>query len=300
MNKDKKLLHAWKNGNAFIEIFEDGTRIIEYPDSLKLDFPLNIDIRVSTQCAFGLNLKTNKSICSFCHESATTEGKEADYSVLKEKLKGLPPGVELAVGVNQFSPGLFDFLDFAKTNQWIVNITVNQGLVFRDTPYLKKCIQDKLVHGIGVSFRSGMKYIPQFLLEYEHTVVHVIAGIDSIEEVQELSAQGVKKLLILGEKDFGFNQGKVDLKAFKHVQWYRQLPLLFSKFDVVSFDNLALEQLNVKRFVLNWQEMYQGEHSFYINAVEGYFAPSSRSSLKTNWLDIQLKDYFKSIDKEFD
>lgn len=299
MGPNSKLLHQWSNGNSVVSIFEDGTRIVESSQEvLKLEIPLNIDIRVSTQCAFGLNEKTGKAVCSFCHESATTEGQEADFNKLKEILKDLPAGIELAVGVNQFSENLFDFFSFAKSKGWIVNITVNQGLVFRDRSALKKCIENKLVYGIGISYRQSMKHIPSFLMEYEHSVVHVIAGIDDIEDVKKLSQTGVKKLLILGEKDFGFNQGQVNLKSEKHVQWYRQLPLLFSKFEVVSFDNLALEQLNVKRFVLNWQEMYQGEHSFYINAVQGYFAPSSRSPLKTSWLEVGIKDYFKNLEDQ--
>ena len=51
----------YKNGNASVEILENGTRIVEYEDSLNLDYPLNIDIRVSTQCSFGYNPKTKKA-----------------------------------------------------------------------------------------------------------------------------------------------------------------------------------------------------------------------------------------------
>lgn len=76
----------YNNGNAVITIESDGSRVIEYENILSLDYPLNIDIRVSTQCAFGLNPKTGKSFCSFCHESATTDGVECNYDLLKVKL----------------------------------------------------------------------------------------------------------------------------------------------------------------------------------------------------------------------
>jgi hypothetical protein len=64
----------------------------------------------------------------------------------------------------------------------------------------------------------------------------------------------------------------------------------------VSFDNLALEQLNIKRFFTNnnWEVFNQGEHSFYIDSVNGYFAPSSRSDDKTNWNTTTIKNYFKT------
>jgi hypothetical protein len=70
---------------------------------------------------------------------------------------------------------------------------------------------------------------------------------------------------------------------------------LFNKFDVVSFDNLALEQLKINRFFTdeNWSIFNNGEHSFYINAVDGYFSPSSRNPDKTDWNDITIKEYFK-------
>jgi hypothetical protein len=68
---------------------------------------------------------------------------------------------------------------------------------------------------------------------------------------------------------------------------------------VTSFDNLGLEQLRIKRFFNNemWDEFNQGEHSFYINAVDNYFAPSSRSNEKTNWNEVSIEDYFKQINK---
>lgn len=298
-NKNVPLLAEWLNGNATVSLYENGTRIIDYPDEegLILSYPLNLDIRVSSQCAFGLNEKTGKSICTFCHESATTKGKEADYAKLKSILAPLPEGIELAIGVNQFTADFFDFLEYCKSKKWTVNATVNQGLIFRDKHHIAKCLDSKLIHGLGISYRAGMKYIPKQFVRYDNTVVHVIAGIDDISQVKDLANLGVRKILILGEKDFGFNKGNVDLNSTNHIRWYRQLHELFKIFEVVSFDNLALEQLNVRRFVRNWSQMYQGEHSFYINAVDGYFSPSSRSPERLNWTECSITDYFKQIDK---
>lgn len=111
--------------------------------------------------------------------------------------------------------------------------------------------------------------------------------------------RGVKKVLVLGEKNFGFNEGKVDLTTQSHKEWYWNVRKLFDTFNVVSFDNLALEQLNIKRFFPadKYEEFNQGEHSFYINAVDGYFAPSSRSSDKTDWNETTIQNYFKQLDK---
>ena len=65
----------------------------------------------------------------------------------------------------------------------------------------------------------------------------------------------------------------------------------------MSFDNLALSQLNIKRFFLdvNWEIFNQGEHSFYIDSVNGFYHPSSRNNEKIDWNNISIKDYFSTL-----
>lgn len=292
-------MNKYINGNSIVELFEDGTRVIQFEDQLQLDYPLNIDIRVSSKCAFGYNPKTGKAFCDFCHESARTDGNECDYEKLKEKLIGLPRGIELAIGANNITLNLVGFISWCKLNGYIVNLTVNQGHVRRDSSYLYTLIDRQLIKGLGVSHRSSLKWdIPDFILNYKNTVFHVIAGIDSIDDVLSLKDKGVKKVLVLGEKNFGFNEGKVDLTTRNHREWYWWVGKMFDTFDVTSFDNLALEQLNMKRFFSdeNWEIFNQGEHSFYLNAVEQYFAPSSRSNVKTDWNMYSLKEYFHNLE----
>lgn len=292
-------MYKYQNGNADIEIYSDGTRVIRYEDSLKLDYPLNIDIRVSTQCSFGQREDGSPGVCTFCHESAKVNGSECDYYQLKKKLKGLPQGIELAIGCNNLTVDLRNFIRWCSSRDYICNLTVNQGHINKYSADLLNLIDQGHVKGLGVSYRRFLTWkIPQEILDYNNTVFHVIAGIDEIEDVKKLADLGVKKILILGEKDFGFNKGKVDLNTEKHQHWRWYLRSLFDIFDVVSFDNLALEQLKPERFLSksNYDTFNQGENSFYINAVDQYFAPSSRSDDKTSW-NISIKDYFKSLDK---
>lgn len=289
---------TWNNGNAVVTINETtGTRTIECNDEcLKLEFPFNIDIRVSTQCSFGFNPKTEKAICDFCHESAVVSGVEADYELLWDKIKHLPAGIELAIGCNQFSNDLISLFARCKPKGFIVNITVNQGHLKRDAETIKMLINSDLIKGLGISFRERLKLeIPEFINQYPHTVWHVINGLDNLDSVIALKTHGVKKILILGEKDFGFNTGKVQIKSYNHIKWYREFYKLFELFDVVSFDNLGVQQLCVKRFVKNWDEVYQFEHSCYINAAERYFAPSSRSNIKVDWNSMTLQQFFQSL-----
>ena len=290
------MLVNYKNGNADITLYPDGTRIIEFDGDLNLDMPLNLDIKVSSQCSLGLNPKTGKAFCSFCHESNTTDGKECDYNALQAKLIGLPKGIELAIGCNKLTNGLKRFIVWCDTQGFIVNLTVNQGHVKRDFFGLYELIENGLIKGLGVSYRGGLNFdVPKEILDYENTVFHVIAGIDTFDEVVALRDKGVRKLLVLGEKNFGFNEGNVDLSSRKHREWFWWVHKTFSIFDVVSFDNLALEQLKLKRFFTqeNWDVFNQMEHSFYLNAVDQTMSPSSRSPHKTAWEEIGLGDYYK-------
>jgi hypothetical protein len=265
-----------------------------------LDYPLNVDIRVSTKCAFGAKADGTPGFCGFCHESAKQNGSECDYEQLKSKISDLPRGVELAIGANELTYGLFMFIKWCEANGYIPNLTINQGHIRRDIDRLLILIKANYIKGLGISYRGGLKWdIPQEILDYPNTVFHVIAGIDTFAEVEALAAKGVKKILILGEKDFGFNKGNVNLDSRNHKEWFWWVHKLFSHFDAVSFDNLALVQLRIQRFFTsqNWAVFNQGEHSFYINAVDGYYAPSSRSNEKTDWNKKNIFEYFKSLKK---
>lgn len=290
----------YTNGNASVWLdLRDGTRIIEYPDNepLTLQTPLNIDIRVSTQCPYGYNVETQKSTCAFCHESALVSGVECHYGILQQVLMDakLPRGTEIALGVNQITDDLMQFVK----NLWklglVVNITMNERYILQygDTR-LKEMMP--YVYGLGISYRSlqGCLSLPDWIAEYPHTVIHVINGIDDFDDVKELSVK-YRKLLILGEKDFGFNRGKVNLDTPQHKQWKSNVMQLTKIFDIVSFDNLGLQQLEIRGKITDeeYKSFYQGEHSMYINAVEQYFAPSSRTRNNIKRFDeTDLRSYF--------
>lgn len=289
--------YHYSNGNALVSISSDGTRQVYSDGDLKLEYPLNIDVRLSRRCSYGMN-PNGKSVCSFCHESATTDGKDATISDIRTALDyfdALPKGTEIAVGINQFTDAVHYFLNSCNKSEFIVNATVNQGHIKKNFQTIISHISAGTITGLGISYRKHSSDIPNELLKYKNTVVHVIAGIDSIDEVKILAEKGIKKILVLGEKNFGFNFGKVKLVSQAHRQWYRQIHELFKLFEVVSFDNLALEQLNVKRFIKDWETMYQHEFSFYVNIVDGTFSPSSRSSDIVPFMDI--KNYFSKLVK---
>jgi len=278
----------YKNGDMSVSIdLATGTRLIE-TDVVngKPEFPYNVDIRTSTECSFGEGANS-KVACSFCHESAKVNGSECDYNELLDILVQLPKGSEVAVGVNRLTSPMVEFLVGLKVLGFIASVTVNQGHLWRDN--WKDNLE--LVYGFGVSYRKWVKPIPTEILQHNNTVIHVIAGIDDVDDVLQIPA---KKVLVLGEKDFGFNLGKVNTKSDLHKSWYRKLYKLFDKFEVVSFDNLALEQLNVKRFYKDsvWKTLYQGEKSLYIDGPARVFRRSSRGGPEESFDRTTIKEFF--------
>lgn len=297
-----EILHQYKNGSAEVTLHDDGTRIIQFEDELKLDYPLNVDIRVSNRCPFGLNPKTGKSSCEFCHESATTNGEECNYEELKHTVDELPKGTEFAIGCNEFTDDLHDFLVWCSDNGYVCNLTINQMSFAQKSladDVLLPLLNDGIIHGLGVSYRKDRPmYVPDSIIEHDNTVLHVIAGIDDVDDV---ISTPFKKVLVLGYKKFGFGVNYHSPEVDKNIkEWFWFVRKLIDAKEVVSFDNLALEQLTIRRFFSKekWDEFNQGEHSMYINAVSKYFAPSSRSSQTISWNNLLITEYFKYIENE--
>lgn len=81
-------LYDYINGDVSVTIYSDGTKIRRIKQiPYKLEHPESIDCKITNWCDAG---------CSYCHEMSTTSGKHGDLELLKEKLKNLPAGVELA------------------------------------------------------------------------------------------------------------------------------------------------------------------------------------------------------------
>ena len=295
------MLIEYKNGNATVSLYEDGTRVVQTDDDyLQLDQPLNIDIRLLNRCSNGYNPITGRAICAYCHEYATTNGNECDYELLKTKLEHLHSGIELALGGNDMTCGLIEFIQWGNSKGFIMNMTVNQLHLIPFGPTLKELMEGGLIKGLGISYRKGFNIkIDPFFINYPNSVLHHIVGIDTVEEVlntpfNKVLILGYKKEVGLGESYYSNYSQQIEEGIRK---WQMYLPKLFGK-KLISFDNLAIEQLQVDRFFTpeDWNTFYQQEHSMYINAVDAYYAPSSRAKQGLiNWDDMDLKTYYQSL-----
>ena len=282
------LIGSYKNGNYNVHIFEDGTKVRENKlDFFKPEFPESFDLKITNKCDRG---------CLYCHENSIVNGKHGDILNLPF-IDSMHPYTEIAIGGGNplEHPDLYKFLELCKEKQFIPSMTVNQFHFMKYKEYLKALCDEKLIYGLGISLTNvHERDFIKSVKEFPNAVIHVINGIVSIDELEHLSKNNLK-ILILGYKMFRrgesyykhFNTDTIDNDINKKkVELYVKLPEIIHEgwFRVVSFDNLAITQLNPERSLEKdeWNEFYLGDDGFatmYIDAVEGKFARSSTSPL---------------------
>lgn len=296
-----KLLNAYKDGNATISIFDDGTRIIDIPDEEKpnLEFPLSMDFKITNWC---------DQMCPMCHEMSNPEGKHGDVMNLKF-IDSLRPGTEMAIGGGKVTshPQLKEFLQKLKSKGVLPSITVHQNEFVDKVNLINELIDEDLIYGLGVSFLKPYDMMWKAVAENDNAVVHLIAGIHG-KDVFDYLAQFNCKILILGYKNWGrganlLQNDKLSQDIQDKIDWLKNnLSKYMSKFKVVSFDNLAIKQLDVKNKLTNeqWDEFYQGDDgtmTMYIDGVKQQFAMTSTSPKRYDLLD-NIDDMFKIIKEE--
>lgn len=294
-----KLLNSYKNGNVNVSIYEDGTRVLENDlDNFEFDFPLSMDVKITNKCPMG---------CAMCHEQSTPNGKEGD--ILNAKfVDTLHSGTEMAIGGGAVTshPDLVAFLTKLKEKGIIPSITVHQNEYENNKELIKFLIDNELIYGLGVSFHHKDDELWEEILEYPNAVVHLIIGIHDKQVFDYLSEFNCK-ILLLGYKNFG--RGKIYYETFdtvidNNIQYLRDnLATYASKFKVVSFDNLSIQQLNVRNLLTTkeWDSFYQGDDgtaTMYIDLVNEEFAKTSTSTKRYKLQD-DIESMFDIIKEEY-
>ena len=278
---ENNMLGRYKNGNYTVTILKDGTKIRETEEDYFIpSFSENTDCKLTDKCSVG---------CPFCYEGCTSSGKHSEIDFNSPWLNSLHPFTELALNGNDLDhPQLEELLVFLKGKSIITNLTVNEKQLIKGVEQLKEWQRNDMVYGIGVSFSTGdFKTHQEAILATEgldNVVFHTIAGVTTRGEYEMLSAIHAK-VLILGYKELGRGisykeKNDVDNKI-KELK--RSLNSLIEKCFVVSFDNLAIEQLGVKELLSEseWNEFYMGDDgqfTFYIDMVKNEYAKNSLST----------------------
>lgn len=295
-----KILGSYKNNDYTCTMFSDGTKIRwNDKDSFNPIKPESIDLKITNMC----NME-----CGMCHENSTPDGKHGDILNLPF-IETMFPYSEVAIGGGNplTHPDLIEFLEGLKERKILASMTVNQVHFMHNIDLLKELTDKKLIYGLGISYIGGRhENCINAIKQFPNAVVHVINGIVHMDSLEALAHNDLK-ILVLGYKEFRRGKALYDecgsqinyLKA----QFYDLLPKIVDDgwFKCISFDNLAIKQLEPKRLMSekDYKEFYMGDDgkfSLYVDSVKREFAKSSVSVERFPITD-DIADMFKKVNE---
>jgi len=269
-----KLIGQYLNGNNTVLIFDNGTKIRTCKDEVSYtDFPETIDLKITNRCNYG---------CPFCHENSTPDGEIANIHTVYNIIRGMHTGTEIALGGGSLTTVGEKYLEKILICCYQKGIIVNATFKLEEIPIVKKWNGVyRNLYGIGVSFIDTPENRTKLLENYDkRMVIHVINGIVT-EETLNWLAENNFKVLVLGYKNFrrGVNYLSEDVYR-KMASLSQNIDKYFTSMNVISFDNLALEQLKIKEKLSKekWEQSYMGDEgsiSMFIDAVNNVCGKNS-------------------------
>ena len=271
----------YKNGNYNVTILKDGTKIrTTKEDDFIPSRPETLDINISNYC---------ENNCEYCYLDATTKGKHGNLN--HNFLNTIPEFTEVAINYAKH-PGLFEFLKRMKKQNVIVNITINEIDLIKDWKDILYYQQNELVYGIGVSVCIKDENTKWIVQNFDNVVAHTIFGITTLEDYYWIS-ESFDKVLVLGYKRKGRGRNIIPGNVFG-------IEEIYDLFKIVSFDNLGIEQTNIKDKVSEqeWEQSFMGEEgtaSFFIDTVEEKFYKSSLEEDGEDINNLSVIEIFNNI-----
>ena len=283
------ILGTYTNGNYRVKIYDDGTKIRTTDfDHFSPSFAESMDMKVTDKC---------DGKCSFCYANAYTTGRSVDMSdeQVLNFIDAIHPYTEVAINLNDMTWNeLPVFLKRLSDHKVIVNGTINiRHLTPKNMALLETWQNNGMLKGIGISIltRQDLEVVPEVTRSLDNTVFHVVCGLieeDFVDAIIRDERFRNMKLLILGYKAldgkgynfFESNKRKIldNTETLRH-----NLVKLMDSVDVISFDNLAIDQLDIRSIVdrKEWNRSYmgdEGEFTYYVDMVNKKFATSSTAS----------------------
>lgn len=297
-------MFSYKNGTYSVMLLDDGTKIRYSKSNIyKPSRVESMDIKITNRCDMG---------CPMCHENSVYNGKHGEI-LINSIIDSIPPYTELAVGGgNPLShPDLTDFLIRCKNKNLIVNITINKKHFMDDFDFVNYLYYNKLIHGIGISVFDITDDEIKFIKRVDG-VCHVIIGVTPISVMEKLANNNIK-VLVLGYKNFRRgtnyycqNQDRINI-SMKIWSDFVSDAIKEHYYSVISFDNLAIKQLNLKSVLTadEWDSFFMGDDgidgefssaSMYIDLVENKFALNSCAPIHKRY---NCKDFNNDVNKMF-
>lgn len=275
------ILHSYTNGNCEVTLHADGSKVREWPDgeTPKPESPESIDLKITNQCDVG---------CAWCHEASVKDGLHGSLARVMKAVEGLPPGVEIAIGGGDplSHPLLVELLRGMQDRGLVANMTLRADMRFAITnkaTMIASLQAAGLLRGIGLSGVDACLFAMNNDALPSNTVCHAVAGIDDPLATSFLRSRGLN-VLILGYKKYGRGAEFWGAKIEANLSRWRFFTqsLLNQTGGVLSFDNLALEQLDIRRRIPEdvWAKHYMGDDgafTMYFDAVKNQYAASSTS-----------------------
>lgn len=303
----------YKNGNYDVYIdLDTGTKIRKNDlDFFEANTVESMDIKITNCCNMG---------CCACHEGSTPDGKHGDI-LSPSFLDNLHPYTELAIGGGNplEHPDIDEFLKKCKEKEFICNITVNQTHFIENYDRIKNWVDNRFIYGVGVSFNKPSNKLIELLQTIPNSVLHVIVGLIELDDLNFMANNNLK-ILILGYKQVRrgkdlynniFMRNTIDYRI-DVLKNYIKYIIKDKWFNVVSFDNLAIKQLDIKNILSEdqWNEFYMGDDgqdgeqtsaSMFVDMVERKFARNSCAPENERYdlLDTAENMYQKLVSGEY-
>lgn len=286
------IIGQYTNGNYEVTLYDNGTKVRENDlDNLTPSFPECVDISVSEYC---------ENDCSFCYLGCSRDGEHGKIMNM-EFIKSLHPYTEVAFNINsQPHPQLVSWLEALRFHSIIANATVAQSDFMKDPAFYQWMMECGLIHGLGISLTDSADEVFLSIIQaMPNVVIHIIAGLVRPKDLERLADKNLK-ILILGFKNKGRGEKIWSSQILSNIELLKDILMpLLKRYNVISFDNLALKQLNVQSMLPPpiWESIYMGDdgdYTMYVDLVNQKFGPSSTSAQRWDLLP-SIDDMFKQV-----
>lgn len=292
----------YRNGNVDVKIDDDGTRSLTCYDVPSFEFPIHIDISLTANC----NCR-----CPHCHTGAFSYGSHGSIDELYEILDELPGGIELSLicgDILSLGEDLTEFLEWCKDKEFLPSVHISFASYITNKHLVHYYIDHRLIYGIriGMPEKLPAEYAEQLkdIKSYPHMAINTIAGIHSMQLLENLLDSGFKKIVLQGfrvteySKDYleanqvKFDKNLLDLK--------RHLYKLLCK-GVILLDDSASRILQVERFfteegLRKLMGVVTTVPSVFIDLVNRLFWPDNlKTGQEKSLEEISLINYFQTI-----
>lgn len=293
----RTVIGVYTNGNYNVAMLSDGTKIRSCKEDKMIPaFPESMDVKITNKCDRN---------CPYCHENSKPDGKHGNI-IDVTFINSLHPYTELAIGGGNplDHPQLEDFLVYCKDRKLIVNMTVNQVHFEKEFERIKNLVSNKLIYGLGVSLVNPTSEFINMIREIPNAVIHIINGIVDRDTLRPLYDKGLK-ILILGYKEFRrgntYHNGDAGTLIDVRKNWmHDNISDIINHFDTVSFDNLAIKQLEIKNIMSpqDFNHFYMGDDgqfTMYVDTVKQEYAVSSVSTERYSYTNETIEEMFAKI-----